>query len=645
MAQRNRSSWPQVVFWSLFFLFFFQLVADFVEAVYAFGLMSTGIPPQIVAVLLFLSPILWVLIPQKHTKAFPASVLYALFLLARVTYPLLDTYHRMLVAGVGVALTLLLFPWLLRREERGSTMAWGLAAATLLSALLRTWGTGLDASTVGWGQTIGGGLVLLAVWAWVYGRPAPDADVTAETGRGVLLPVAGLMSVLVLLYFVFTAPHVLSHWTDIPYPWVGLLYALGAAAALGWLPRLRASPRLWAANGLLVLSLTLTAWLNQPQFPSSPDAYPFPAPPSSWLSALCLALTLFLYPVLFLDAAHLAQEVIRRRPSARRLGWAFTLAAFLFLVAIFAHVFTTVYDYIPVVGPFFRNRFWHLHLALGFLLLVSLKTTGRVRSALGNISGRTWAVGVAGTLLLVVSAWALAPHPQPPRERPRALTVMTYNIQQGYSETGERNFDGQLALIRRVGPDILGLEETDDARVAGGNADVPRYFARHLNMYAYYGPQTPVGTFGIALLSRYPIRAARTWYLYSTGEQVAVIEARVDVGGRLLPVFVTHLGNGGPMVQQEQFLRLVADTRPLVAMGDFNFPPGSSQYRMTTRVLVDTWTARWPTWADDRGIRPLDKIDHIFVSPDITVLDARYLISPASDHPAVTATVAWKDND
>ena len=42
----------------LLFLIFFQLLSDFVEAIYAFGLMGTGIPAEIAFVLFFFSPLI-----------------------------------------------------------------------------------------------------------------------------------------------------------------------------------------------------------------------------------------------------------------------------------------------------------------------------------------------------------------------------------------------------------------------------------------------------------------------------------------------------------------------------------------------------------------------------------------------------------
>ena len=133
---------------------------------------------------------------------------------------------------------------------------------------------------------------------------------------------------------------------------------------------------------------------------------------------------------------------------------------------------------------------------------------------------------------------------------------MTYNIQQGYDENGYKNLPGQLEVIRRVDPDILGLQESDTARIANGNVDAVRTFADRLDMHSYYGPTTTTGTFGIALLSKYPIENPQTFFMYSEGEQTATIQAEITVDARRYQVFVTHLGNGGPIFQLEDMLHL-----------------------------------------------------------------------------------------
>ncbi len=638
----NEISLPRVLFFALLFLLFFQTLADFVEAVYAFGLMSTGIPPQIVSVLLLLSPFLLLFFPQRPSTRSLYALLFA-FLLARALIPLMNTYGRMLTAGIGIAAWGILFPVLFttaRGSEEGQEMALGLMLAVPLSALLRTVGLGLDVSTVGWGQVVGWGFVFLAALLGPYALQGRGTRGTNAMAPSIWADAIGVVSVFALLYFVFTAPHVLARWTGVDYRWIVLGYAAGWIGMVTFLGRRGMSfPFEGTLLFLFALALAWTAKVHQPVFPTQPDAYPLAEPIPSATHAVPLALTLLLYPILFFSANHFFQRLTTFRPSPRRAGVIFGFAFLYLLVLIFGHVFTTVYDYIPVVGPFFRNRFWQIHLVVGGVLWVAFLL--QRNSVPQSRVPRLVLVGGIGILVLTIgTAFWLTPRPHPPAEVPNRITVMAYNIQQGYSKDGQRNFAGQLRVIRGVQPDILGLAETDDARIANGNADVVRYLAYHLNMYAYYGPKTPTGTFGIALLSRYPIRSPRTWFLYSEGEQVAAIEADVIVGGQVYHVFVTHLGNGGPMIQLEQLLSLVDARDRTIVMGDFNFQPNTIQYKRALEFLVDTWTARWPNWVNDRGCGPVDKIDHIFVSPDLQVLDADYLIGPASDHPAVTATLS-----
>jgi endonuclease/exonuclease/phosphatase family metal-dependent hydrolase len=243
-------------------------------------------------------------------------------------------------------------------------------------------------------------------------------------------------------------------------------------------------------------------------------------------------------------------------------------------------------------------------------------------------------LGVAA--LVGVAVTASRPGDPPDRVPLRALT---YNVQQGYDAAGSKNHTGQLALLRREDADLIGLQETDTNRAAGGNADLVRYLADALDMHAAYGPKTVPGTFGIALLSRYPIENARTFYMYSEGEQTATIEAQVRAGEKLWNVYVTHLGNGGPIVQQEAVLEVVQGQENVILMGDFNFRPDTAQYQLTTSVLDDAWLRRWPQGVDDQGRRFDQRIDHVFVSPGTGVEEATYLTEPASDHPALVVEI------
>jgi len=643
----------QVIALAILLLFFLQLLADFIEHIYVFGLLGTSIPPEIAAVLFLLAPAL-LLLRRRRLPPVTLSILTALIIIARLLEPLLDTPGRMLLSGLGVAAFLLLLPTLLqyqgKKDPEETMKVWGESAflALFASVCLRTLGSGLDFSTVGWGQIIGWVLAIIASIAWFrQGNSAPTATSSPSNpsaqwrwGRMLLLSL-GLTSVLLLFYFVFSAPHVLARWTGADYRWIlGVLvvaWLLGAwLAEKNWLTT--SHTHLFLLNLLLVLALAATARLHQVDFPPSPEAYPLLAPAPGWWTQIPLVLALLLSPLLFLDFALFTSDLAAARPPTRTLGLIFTISSLYFVVMIFAHVFTTVYDYIPLVGPWFRDQFWLVHLLVGMVIILALTA---VRPRRITLSKATWRMVSLLGIVTVAGGVFINASPTPPSSLPHQLRIQTYNIQQGYSEDGRRNFAGQLALLQEIDADIIGLQESDNARIAGGNADIVRYLSNALSLYSYYGPKTVTGTFGIALLSKYPIHNPKTYFLYSEGEQVAVISAEIRIGDQLLHVFVTHLGNGGPLIQQQQFLQLVQDEDHVIAMGDFNFCPNEEQYRLTTRFLQDTWTRKWPDWQDDRGQRPVDKIDHIWVSPDLTVLDAQFIDSPASDHPTVTATIAW----
>lgn len=646
-------AWVRIVLFSIFFLFFFQLLADFVEGVYAFGLLGHSIPPEVASMLLLFSPMLLL----TFRNSLPRAVLVvsvALVLLSRVLEPMLDTWGRMLVSGVGVACFLLLFAALMGQRawgadrKMGGMMGAGLALAVAMSVLFRTLGSGLDLSTSGGTQIIGWGLALLAgalvpLFLRVQDRSSGDSPGpgrAADWGKIISLSL-GITTVFILLYFVFTAPYVLARWTGVDYRIILPLFMLaltGFALLMSW-RRLRLSPTaLLFLNLLFILALTLTARLPQPHFPADPAAYPLLASVSTPIYPLIL--TLLISPILLLDFMLLASGLAALKPSPRALGLGFGFSSLFLLLAILGQIFTTVYAYIPVVGPYFRNEFWAVYLAVGVVLFLALLSMKEISANLP-----TWPVALPTSILLiglgaVAGGFFISAHPVPPAQPHQRLTILTYNIQQGYNVDGQKNFDGQLALIRQLAPDLIGLQESDDARIAGGNADIVRYFADGLNLYSYYGPKTVAGTFGIALLSRYPIRHPHTYFLYSKDEQVAVIQAQIEVGNHTFNVFVTHLGNSGALVQQQEFLHLVREKTDVIAMGDFNFFPNTEQYRLTTTILDDSWTLRWPNWVNDHGQNPDREIDHIFVSPGTQVLDVRYIDNPpASDHPALIATV------
>ncbi|MEN8242418.1 MAG: endonuclease/exonuclease/phosphatase family protein [Chloroflexota bacterium] len=638
-----------VLVFGLFFLFFFQLLSDFVAGIYAFGLLGTGIPNEIVSVLFLFSPL--ALLFFKHRVSNRWLIGFAgMGLVCRFVEVLLDTRGRMLVSGLGVGALLLFFTGIysLRGQAHpriSRQLSMGLALALLLSILFRTLNAGWDISTYGIFRLLGWVLVLLAAYLlkdWSL-TAQPDDQTGRPAGTGRLIGYAlGVSSVWLLLYFVFSSPNVVARWTGVPHLPVLTVLLLAWIGYFWWWQRSGPPSRgiliVWGV--VFTLSLLFTILPHQVVFSASPQGYPLLEPGIAWWQVIPVYLMLITSPVLLAAFQTFSEEIFTLQPTSRQLGAAFSIASLYILLMIFGQVFTTVYDYIPVVGPFFRDKFWLVHLILGLgvtlpLLLVRVKA--QEKHTPDNFIQWSMVILAAGAL---VSLALLSPRPRPPMGTASTLRVLTYNIQQGYDAEGQLNFDGQLAYIRSTFPDIVGLQESDTNRIAGGNADLVEYFARELKMYSYYGPKVVPGTFGIALLSRYPIEEARTFFVYSEGEQVAVIEAKITVGDQTFTIYVNHLGNGGPLVQAEQFLELTEGQQHVIAMGDYNFRPYEEQYARAVAGLEDvfeiTLQAEVPVEFDFT-----ERIDHIFVSPGMQVNLAQYLIRPESDHPALLVELGW----
>ncbi len=650
----------ELAFFAIIFLFGFQLMTSFIEGIYAFGLLGTDIPPELVSVVVLFSPLLLLVFPRGISRLGMAA-LALLMVTCRVAATALETRGMMLASGLGSGAFLLFLAALFVKTERlpsippGRVLPISLALAVGTSVLLRSLASGSDYSLLKAGQWVGWllaaiGMILLWRWQREDAPPTPKIAAHSEaipTNFWHLCALAlGLISALLLLYSVFSAPGVMVRWSEQSYQLVLLvMMSLFWGAALlvdqrlerlkGWLP-------VW--NGFFAAALTALVALNQVTFPAEPSAFPILQPQTGQAAWAVLILTLVSFPVILIDVLYLTDRLRRAEASPAQLSGAFSLASLFFLLGVFAQVFTTVYDYIPLVGPFFRDKYWLAFLVPGAILTLSSLLTDRPRAGFEPRLHPAARLAVMALLLvLVLGTWnRIAQSTLKPADQAGSpLHVMTYNIQQGYSADGQRDYDAQIALVRSVDPDLLGLQECDTARIANGNNDVVRYFADRLGMHAYYGPRTVTSTFGIALLSKYPIRNPQTFFMFSQGEQTATIQAQVLVEGVTFNVFVTHLGNGGPLIQQQQVLARVQGLDNVILVGDFNFRPESAQYQLTRESLQDAWLLGGQGSSGERSFDPQKRIDHIFLSPGLRARNAVYLLSPASDHPALTAVIEW----
>ncbi len=643
------TSITRTILYGLIFLLFFQLVSDFVENIYTFGLLGTDIPPQIVCVLLFLSP----LVLLFFRRGLPRQAAWILALgaaLARSIEVASGSSTRMIASGLGVGFLLILFPtWFsqARDDEAGNASleaGTGLLAALAVSILLRVAGEGTDLSLlypwISWALA-----ALLVFTVIVYEREnrtiQPDVKPNQPSSSSGITSGLGFMACLSVLYFGFASPLVLARWSGVDDRLVVGLLALSltiaaVSLAAGWPRRIS-----WAAiagwNGLFLASGTIAILVNQVSFAAESSAYPIGQPALVLVQQIPLLVMILLSPIVAVNLSLFSRKLSIHKSSPRRLAAGFLLGAFFLMLIVFMQVFTTVYDYIPVAGPWFRDRFWLVFLLAGLGMVLPILAT-RKGITLDQLPLHRVFSPIVIILVLLTLGLDLASQPEVTTPvGSKNLRVATYNIQQGYSADGQRNYQGQLEVLRSLDADVIGLEESDTARFSGGNGDVVRTIANGLNMYSYYGPRTVTGTFGIALLSRYPLESPHTFFMYSSGEQTAAIEAQITVNNHKYTILVTHLGNGGPMIQQQQVLADLAGKDNVIAMGDFNFRPSSAQYELTLQTLEDAWAQVGSPLP--KSLDAADLIDHFFVSNGMAVQSVKYVDSPASDHPAVVMEI------
>ena len=236
---------------------------------------------------------------------------------------------------------------------------------------------------------------------------------------------------------------------------------------------------------------------------------------------------------------------------------------------------------------------------------------------------------------------------------PATITVASYNILGAGSRSGGgydlRWVSGDLAAWD---VDVAILQEVYRKGGQAARKDQPAQLGAALDMdYAFgfnarKGPRTEYGT---SILSRYPITDRANTLLPNRGglEQRGVLRATIDVDGRPVDVFDTHLQPGADDLKVSQATKVAeavsgrrrATGNPALLGGDFNSTPTGNPARPLTAVLADTWAAVGAgSGFTHPARRPNARIDRLYHSSGLTPVSSTVRPSKASDHNAVSAT-------
>jgi len=655
-----------IVALGIVFLLFIQLAGTLVESIYLMDLLHSGLDAKILGVLFFFTPLL--LLPLY--KKFPHGLLWLSFGLLFVTrgiLPLLKVAPRMAFSGLGTFAVISLFFLLLRalpqgasRQRIGFWSAAGLALAISLSVLLRTAYHGVEYSLTPAGSWVGWLLgLLLGLALWIVKPAVPEVQTEKKTG-GVTTSVLGLILVLVLAWFSFSAPAVIVRWTQGNYT---LIVAVVSLFSTGWVllsllapswPDKISSRLLLLWNLIFALCLTATILTQQVGSPLTPEAAPVVVGAPTWTQLLPLFLMLLLFPVIFLDMKVFVDQLSEKAPAPRDLVPGLLVGAFLIIVLVFANIFTNVWGYVKPVSLFFRGKFWLSYFVIAGLITFLAWAAGRKKlpaQPAMDFKFKWVPAVVLGILFVATLRFAMpAEHfNYAPSELPRSsIEVMTFNIQQANDVDGEKSFDRQLALIQKVSPDVLSLQETDSARISMNNNDYVRYYADSLGYYSYFGPTPVMGTYGTSILSKYLLNNVRTAYIYSDKDENGIAEAEVTVAdGVTFTIYDVH-PDGSPLVDMT-FAKTLIDRskgKPyVIALGDYNLRDYEEAYQLINSVYTNVWTSIYPAKisADGTDMSGENRIDHIFISSDLQARNPMYILTPdsATDHAVHWAELYW----
>jgi endonuclease/exonuclease/phosphatase family metal-dependent hydrolase len=239
---------------------------------------------------------------------------------------------------------------------------------------------------------------------------------------------------------------------------------------------------------------------------------------------------------------------------------------------------------------------------------------------------------------------------------PRAgsrVRVLTYNVHSFVGADHVYDPERTARVIESSQADIVALQEVDFGRGPRAESSAVERLAARLGMRCHFTPTRDGarGHFGNAVLTPHSLelvaegtlprrrdeaRAVQWLKICADGFQVHLMNTHLSVSFRERHAQMTALLGAEWAVRARAHL-------PLVVCGDFNASPLSPVYRKLCRDLKDaqcgkTRHATWPSRL------PVLRIDHIFVSADVTVGGASVVDDPlarrASDHLPLVADLA-----
>ncbi len=238
----------------------------------------------------------------------------------------------------------------------------------------------------------------------------------------------------------------------------------------------------------------------------------------------------------------------------------------------------------------------------------------------------------------------------------RRLRLLSANIQAGSSTRGYHDYvarswshvlpagnkRGALDTIAELAGqhDIVGLQETDPGSLRSGFTNQTHYLAERAG-FAYWSHQPNRRMGGVAssangLLSKLEPRRSRTMPCRAGSRDAACCWRASANSESALTIAIAHLSLGAQSRRSQLafIAELLADHPHAVLMGDFNCDPDQPEmqqlYAQTKLQPPLSCVLTFPSW------RPQRAIDHMLVTPALSVATMQAMPAAQSDHLALS---------
>lgn len=217
------------------------------------------------------------------------------------------------------------------------------------------------------------------------------------------------------------------------------------------------------------------------------------------------------------------------------------------------------------------------------------------------------------------------------------LKIVSYNIHSGLNKDMYPTLFDIIDFLKVIDADIICLQEVNESAKAGFQVSSLK---EELKMNSHFGANVvDLGrNYGLVTYSKYPIKSENHIYLSSDREQRGMLHTKVKVRGRDLNVINVHLGVNKDKreIQIKELLDFIKqlENEPYIVVGDFNEGSMDIDSNILKDAAVELNRSNILTFTTG-----LYRIDYIFVSPNISVLEYEVLIKNMSDHYPIVAKI------